>query len=107
MEERSYLFGKRGEIENLLKSENPIELKHAVMEADKLVDYKLKALGARGETFADRLRESENRIPKATYNDIWQGHKVRNQIAHEHESRIMNQELREATNKLLVFLRMV
>ncbi len=100
-EERGVIVRKRSEIESLLKSESIIELKHAVMEADKLVDYILRAIGASGETFADRLRSQEEKIPRSLYNDIWQGHKVRNQLAHEQENRISNTELREAARKLL------
>lgn len=103
--ERAFVYQKRTEIENLIKSENTIELKHAVMEADKLVDFKLKALGVRGETFADRLRNAERNINPAVYNEIWQGHKMRNQIAHEQRPEIRNNELRNAARKLINFSR--
>jgi len=105
IEERTYIAKKKAEIENLAQSENPIELSHAVMEADKLVDFKLKAMGARGETFADRLRNMENNIPPSTYEKIWQGHKLRNELAHEHKMRTSNAEYREASKKLLDFLK--
>ena len=104
--ERGYVLRKKTEIENLTKSENPIELSHAVMEADKLVDFKLKALGARGETFADRLRNMEEQISPSAYDRIWQGHKLRNQLAHEHEVKISNIEYREASRKLLDYLKL-
>lgn len=103
-DDRVYIINKRNEIEKLLQSESPIELKHAVMEADKLVDYKLKLLKYSGDSFADRLRDAEKTISKEVYNSLWQGHKVRNQIAHEAELRIENRELREATKKLLNYL---
>jgi len=99
-EEKNYIAIKRQEVENFLNSESPIELKHAVMEADKLVDYILQAKNYQGETFADRLRSAESFISKDIYNSIWTGHKVRNQIAHEHELRIENKELRTAAENL-------
>ena len=88
-----------------MKSENIIELKHAVLEADKIVDFKLKATGSQGETFADRLRSLEENIARSLYNEIWQGHKIRNQIAHEDEPRISRNELRAAANKLINYLK--
>jgi hypothetical protein len=105
IEEKNYITGKRLEIEALLGSESVIELKHAVMEADKLVDYTLKAKGYVGETFADRLRAAQKSMPAYLYDQLWRGHKVRNQIAHEQELRIQNLELREAAKKLLSYLR--
>ena len=97
----AYIVSQRLEIEKILKSENQIELKHAVMEADKLVDYIFQAKNYQGETFADRLRSAESFIEKDVYNSIWNGHKVRNQIAHENELRITNDELRSAAENLL------
>jgi len=105
LEEKKYIIIKRQEIESVLRSENSIELKHAVMEADKLVDYSLKNSSFRGETFADRLKSAKESMPYRVYDNIWKGHKVRNQIAHEQELKIQNSELREAANRLLNYLR--
>ena len=100
--DNQYLIAKKNEIELLLKSENQLELRHALMEADKLADWILKKKNYRGDTFADRLRAAEKDIPKQIYNDIWQGHKVRNLIAHE-SGDIPQSELKQAINKLLSF----
>lgn len=105
VEERNYITSKRLEIEKMLGSENQIELRHAVMEADKLADYTMKQKGYAGETFADRLRSAEDSIPKNIYNDAWQGHKVRNQIAHEQGMTFSSQELKSGAQKLLNFLK--
>lgn len=102
--DRQHILEKRLEIERLVSSENAIELKHAVMEADKLVDYALKSKGYEGETFADRLRSAERNIDHATYQSIWEGHKVRNQLAHE-TSDIPKETLRLAVKRLLNYLR--
>jgi hypothetical protein len=96
---------KRGEIENWSKSSNEIELTHAIIEADKLVDHVFILNGYTGETFADRLRSAENKIDRNVYEGIWQGHKVRNQIAHEHNSNISERELKYSIEKLLTYLR--
>ena len=107
VEDRNYLVTKRQQIESTLNSASEIELKHAVMEADKLVDYALKAQGYSGETFADRLRNAQKFIIYNVYDELWQGHKVRNQIAHEHEAKITNQELANAARKLLNYTKTV
>jgi len=43
----------------------------------------LKKKGYNGETFADRLRNAEKDINKNLYQNLWNAHKVRNQIAHD------------------------
>jgi hypothetical protein len=107
LENRNYIVSKRHEIESSLNSDNELELKHAVMEADKLADHAFKTIGYAGETFADRLRSAQKSIDQSLYNEIWQGHKVRNLIAHEQELRITNNELRQATEKLLKYLKTI
>ena len=100
--DRNYIIRKRQEIESLLNSNSIIELKHAVMEADKLVDFVLKKKGYKGETFADRLRSAEPHINHDIYQNVWNGHKIRNQIAHD-ESNINQQTLISAAKKLLSY----
>ena len=98
--DQQYLISKRNEIEELLRSDNQIELRHAVMEADKLIDWILKKKGYSGVTFADRLRSAKKDIPEHIYNNIWQGHKIRNQIAHE--DRDINLEILKASTKKIL-----
>ena len=105
--DRNNVILQRQEIEKLLDSENEIELKHAVMESDKLVDQVLKLKKYQGETFADRLRSAENNIDRVLYDQIWQGHKVRNMLAHENGVRISNQELKSAAGKLLNYAKQI
>ena len=101
--DQQYLISKKNEIEELLHSDDQIELRHAVMEADKLIDWILKTKGYVGATFADRLRSAEKDIPESIYNNIWQGHKIRNQIAHD-DTGFSNEELRSAARKLLRYV---
>jgi len=98
--DQKYIISKRREIESLVTSQSIIELKHAVMEADKLVDFILKKKGYTGETFAERLRSAERNIDHTTYQNIWEGHKIRNQIAHD-DNKIPPAALKLAINKLL------
>ena len=102
-EDKSYIIKKRLEIEQLLKSNSIIELKHAVLEADKLVDFILKKKGYRGEAFANRLRAAEKYIEPDVYDRIWQGHKIRNQIVHD-SGNIDRNILISAVKKLLSYL---
>jgi len=53
----------------------------AVLEADKFLDFILRAGRFKGETMADRMRSAEKHFKNK--NAVWAAHKLRNQIAHE------------------------
>lgn len=55
--------------------------KAAVSEADKLLDFALRGLGAPGTTMAERLKASQVRL--SDKEAVWQAHKLRNHLAHE------------------------
>ena len=58
------------------------DLKVAVLEADKLLNDALREAGVMGIQLGDRLKKAtESQIPNL--NELWQAHKLRNQIAHE------------------------
>lgn len=64
-----------------INSENPAEWKLAILEADNMLDEILEDQGYFGETVAEKLKAmTPSRI--ASYDDVWDAHKVRNQIAH-------------------------
>ena len=102
LNDQKYLISRRQQIDQMLVSENLSDLRQAVMEADKLIDWILKKRNYKGQTFADRLRSAEKDIPKDIYNNIWQGHKIRNQVAHE-DSDISSETLRFAVKKILTY----
>lgn len=56
-------------------------LRQAVSEADKLLDYVMKAQGYAGEVMADRLRQAQANL--SDRNAVWNAHKLRNALAHE------------------------
>jgi len=56
-------------------------LRQAVSEADKLLDYAMKAQGYSGETMADRLKQAQGNL--SDRNAVWNAHKLRNALAHE------------------------
>ena len=103
--EQNYIASKRLEIEKSLMTENQIELRNAVMEADKLVDYAMKVQGYAGQTFADRLKNAQVNLSQSLNNEIWHGHKIRNQIAHESNLAVSNFEMKEAAQNLLKYTR--
>jgi hypothetical protein len=101
IDDQKYIILKHREIEKMAESDNMYELRHAVIEADKLVDYVLKKKGYGGETFADRLRNAEKDIDQKTYQNLWKAHKIRNQIAHEEikvEPQILRYSILALTN---------
>ncbi|MCK9345248.1 MAG: hypothetical protein M0P64_04005 [Candidatus Pacebacteria bacterium] len=68
-------------ITNHMNSENPAEWKLAILEADNILDEVLEDMGYKGETVAEKLK-GMSRTKIASYDDIWEAHKLRNKIAH-------------------------
>lgn len=68
-------------IEEFTKSGGEMQLKMAVMEADKLLDHALKALAMPGETLGERLKFAAYKYPKIS--QVWNAHRLRNQLVHE------------------------
>lgn len=52
-----------------------------VIEADALVDRALKSIGISGETMGERMKAISGPDFKST-DDLWEAHKMRNEIAH-------------------------
>lgn len=58
------------------------DLKIAVMEADNILNDALQYAGIRGANLGDRLKNVK-RSQMPNLEDIWEAHKLRNEIAHE------------------------
>lgn len=69
-------------IKQKMDSENPSDWNLAIIEADKILDEMLVAMGYQGENLGERLKKVES-SDFLTLNEAWEAHKVRNQIAHE------------------------
>ena len=69
--------------------------KLAVIEADKVFDDLLKRIGYQGEDMGERLRQL---TPAQTANldEIWQAHKLRNQIVHEPDFKLTHSQAERA-----------
>jgi len=64
-----------------VNSESPAEWKLAILEADNILDEVLEGEGYVGESVAEKLKAmSRTRI--SSYDDVWDAHKLRNEIAH-------------------------
>lgn len=73
-------------IENALDKSNIDTYHFAILSADKLLDQALKELNVPGETMGDRLKNSKKKF--TNINQVWSAHKIRNQIAHEADTKI-------------------
>ena len=71
------------------------DLKVAIMDADKLLNEALRGAGVLGAQLGDRLKKLRpGQLPNI--DDVWQAHKVRNQIAHE-PGFVLKRDLAERT----------
>ena len=61
---------------------NDNDLKIAIMQADTILEEALVRAGVRGNNLGDRLKNlKRGQVPNLE--ELWQAHKLRNQIAHE------------------------
>lgn len=85
------------QVQSLLAAGRGSSFSAAIIEADKLVDYCLKSLGASGTTLGERLRSAEPHF--SDYQGLWQAHKLRNRLVHEHDSDPTPNEVRRAVDQ--------
>lgn len=86
------------EVLSHLNSDNQANWKLAIIEADKMLDEALSALGYVGMSVGDKLKA----IPPgflSTIDEAWTAHKVRNQIAHEPNFDLSEREAKAAINQ--------
>lgn len=79
--DRSAIKSRWDEIERAASAGGEMNLKMAVMEADKLLDHSLKAMAIPGMTLGDRLKFAAYKYPNIR--NVWNAHRLRNQLAHE------------------------
>jgi hypothetical protein len=89
------------QIEEMLRTKRESSVKHALLEADKLLDLGLIDKKIKGQTMGERLKSAKNMFDTNLYNEIWQAHKLRNQMVHE-DSEILSFQVE---TKILVFKR--
>lgn len=81
-----------------MQNNGPSGLKHALVEADKLLDYVMIGRGFSGETMGDRLKSGGSSF--SNLNAIWAAHKLRNQFAHEVEHDLVTSQVKTAIENL-------
>lgn len=82
-------------IENMLTRENELSHNAAIVNADKLLDRALCEMGAPGKNMGERLKKvGKDRFSQL--NSVWYVHKLRNQIAHEHDFSVDYHQARRA-----------
>lgn len=70
-------------------TDNSNDWRHAIIEADIMLDELLSVQGYHGDTVGDKLKQVE----RSDFNSIdlaWEAHKVRNRIAHEGSAHELN-----------------
>lgn len=91
---------KWAEIETLMKVGRPSAFKTAVLDADKLLDHVLKSLNYRGQTMGERMKMiPRDDFDRDFFNDMWQAHKLRNEMVHNMDYNVMDFEARTAIKK--------
>ncbi len=81
-------------IEQSLTRDNAASHHMAILNADKLVDQALKDKGFKGQTMGERLKSAKASLPHR--DNIWQAHKLRNQLAHEPDAKVGYDQARRA-----------
>ncbi len=85
-------------IENKLDKDNFATYAMAVINADKLLDNALIAMGVPGKTMGDRMKRAGSRF--GNRDAVWRAHKLRNMIAHESDFEL---SYRQVTNALAIY----
>lgn len=81
-------FKQWQKITKRLEAANEAECKLAVIEADSLLDEVLKKAGYSGETTGERLKQMDSTV-LPNIEDVWQAHKIRNNVVHDPDYRLI------------------
>lgn len=72
-----------GRVEELVKIDQPSQLRQAVIKADNILDFALSKLTT-GANVGERLKNARPYFKDyAVYQGLWEAHKVRNALVHE------------------------
>lgn len=88
------------EIEELVKLGSPSRFKAAILEADKLLDFVLKKLGYPGKNLGERMKAiPREKYSRGFFDNMWEAHKVRNEIVHNVSYEIHSAMARDVIEK--------
>lgn len=92
----NFVASKWQEIQQLMGQGKPSAYKVAIMDADKLVDYVLKAKVGSDGNMAERLKKAQKLFSNySDYQNLWSAHKTRNLIAHEATHELLFPEVKK------------
>ena len=86
-------------IEKGLKEDNKASYAMTIVSLDKLLDKAMCEKGIAGKTMGDRLKRA-GKEQFSQLNSVWYVHKMRNQIAHEHD---FNPDYKQAKRAINVY----
>ena len=92
-----------GGIELLMADEREASWAKAVFEADKLLDYVMRLKRVAGNNLGERLKNGKYLFTNVQ--SAWDGHKLRNQLAHEVDIVLVRHEAERAVGLLKDSLR--
>lgn len=81
-------------IEQSLARDEPSSHLLCILNADKLLDEALCDKGVEGQTMGERMKKQQTTWSNA--NGVWGAHKLRNQIAHDHDVKVSYEDARRA-----------
>jgi len=84
----------------LINSQNATDWKLAILESDIMLGEMLDAMGYRGDSIGEQLKQIE-KADFTTLDSAWEAHKIRNSIAHEGEEFLITH--REAQRVIRLF----
>ena len=93
--DQEMVVNKWNEIGQLMEIGGPSRMRSAIIEADKLLDYALKAKGFRGENMGERLKDARSSMDYSAYDCAWKGHKLRNKLVHEIDADVLGWEVKQ------------
>lgn len=94
--DRNYVQEEWERIQESIRTGGESRFQQAVIAADKLLDYVLKAT-VPGETMGDRLVNARQAFSEpAAYQAAWDGHKLRNRLVHETNYSTVSWEAQQA-----------
>ena len=86
-------------VEQLISGGKPSQLRQAVVEADKILDYSLSQLCS-GNSLGERLKTAKDLYSDEIYSKLWDAHKTRNTLVHDVNSEISTILCRDAVNSI-------
>lgn len=86
-------------VEQLVLGGKPSQLRQAVVEADKILDYSLSQLCS-GNSLGERLKTAKDLYSDAVYSKLWDAHKIRNTLVHDVTFEMPTTSCRDAVNNI-------